>query len=51
VPNARLACRRHWYELPAELRDRVYRTASLSTLHPVRREVLEAVKQAWEAAP
>ena len=47
VPNAKLACREHWYELSAPVRAAIYATVALSVLHPDRRAALDAAREEW----
>lgn len=47
VPNRLLACRPHWYELSAPVREAITATASLTVLHPARRAALEDAREEW----
>lgn len=47
VPNAKLACREHWYELSASIRAAVLATARYSILHPARRAALDDAREEW----
>lgn len=51
VPNRLLACPKHWFQLPATLRQDITRTASLNLLHPERRAALAAASQIWGTTP
>jgi hypothetical protein len=50
VPNSKLACRTHWYQLSKPVRDAVYATAHLGLLHPDRRAALDAALEEWNGA-
>jgi hypothetical protein len=42
-----LACRPHWYSLSKPVRDAIWATVGLPTLHPDRRQALEAALEEW----
>lgn len=42
-----LACKPHWYQLSKPVRDAIWATVSLPTLHPDRRAALTAALEEW----
>lgn len=45
-----LACRPHWYQLSKPVREAIYATVGLPTLHPDRRAALAAAMEEWHHA-
>jgi hypothetical protein len=49
IRNSLLACRPHWYQLSKPVREAIYATAGLPTLHKDRRAALAAAIEEWHA--
>lgn len=51
VPDAQLACKRHWFQLPKPLRDKIWREyepgQSAATMSEGYREALTAADVVW----
>jgi hypothetical protein len=48
VPNTQLGCRPCWYALSKPVRDAVWATVKLPTLHPDRLNALESALEEWQ---
>lgn len=47
VDNKIFACWRDWYALSKPVRDAIYATARLHSLHPDRRAAFDAAREEW----